>query len=226
MSMIFVHDQTGDKMLKTLSRWLLPMLLVPALVHGAEFEEGRNYSRIVPAQPTETKGKIEVVELFWYGCPHCHRFEPYFERWAKQQPADVEYRRMPAILADHWTILARAYYTADALGVLDKTHRALFDAIHAQKRRMDTEERIMEFFAEHGVSNDDFKKTFHSFAVDAKVRRALEMTRRYNTEATPSVIINGKYIVNPGQTDGNFNTMLKVMDTLVEKERAEKGRVN
>lgn len=213
-------------MLKTLSRWLLPLLLLPSLTYGADFQEGRNYTRIVPAQPTESKGKIEVVELFWYGCPHCHRFQPYLERWAKQAPADVEFRRMPAILADHWTILARGYYTAEALGALDKIHKPLFDAIHAQKRRIDTEERLMEFFAEHGVSNDDFKKTFNSFTVEAKVRRALEMTRRYNTEATPSVVVNGKYIINSGQTDGNFNTMLKVIDHLVDKERAEKGRVN
>lgn len=213
-------------MLKTVLRWLLPLLLLPALAQSAEFEEGRNYTRIVPPQPTESKGKIEVVELFWYGCPHCHRFQPYLERWAKQLPADVDYRRMPAVLADHWTILARAYYTAEALGVLNKTHKALFDAIHAQKRRLDTEDRIMEFFAEQGVSNDDFKKTFNSFAVEAKVRRAQEMTRRYNTEATPSVVINGKYIVNSGQVDGNFNTMIKVMDFLIDKERAEKGRAN
>lgn len=213
-------------MLKPFFRWLLPLLLVPALAQAADFQEGINYTRIIPPQPTESKGKIEVVELFWYGCPHCHRFQPYLERWAKQAPADVQYRRMPATLAEHWTILARAYYTAEALGVLDKTHKALFDAIHAQKRRLDTEERLADFFAEHGVSKDDFKKTFTSFAVEAKVRRAAEMTRRYNTEATPSVVVNGKYIINSGQADGNFNTMLKVIDYLVDKERAEQGRAH
>ncbi len=206
-------------MLKPLLRWLLPLLLIPALTHAADFEEGRNYSRIVPAQPTESQGKIEVVELFWYGCPHCYRFQPYLERWVKQLPADVEYRRMPAILADHWTIHANAYYAAEALGVLDKIHKPLFDAMHAQKRRLDTEERLMEFFAEHGVSNDDFKKTFHSFSVEAKVRRAKEMSRRYETKATPSVAINGRYILDSGQADGNYNTMLKVMDSLIDKER-------
>lgn len=207
-------------MLKTVLRWLLPLLLIPALVQAAEFEEGRHYSRIVPAQPTDAKGKVEVVELFWYGCPHCHRFQPYLERWSKRLPDDVEFRRMPAVLAEHWAIHTRAYYAAEALGALDKIHKPLFDAIHAQKRRLDTEERLMEFFAEHGVSKEDFKKTFHSFAVEAKVRRAVEMSRRYNTEATPSVVINGKYIVNSGQTDGNFNTMMKVINFLVEKERA------
>lgn len=206
-------------MIKPLLRWLLPLLLIPVFAHAAEFEEGRNYSRIVPAQPTESPGKIEVVELFWYGCPHCYRFQPYLERWVKRLPADVEYRRMPAILAGHWTVHANAYYTAEALGILDKIHKPLFDAMHAQKRRLDTEERLMEFFAEQGVSNEDFKKTFHSFSVEAKVRRAKEMSRRYETNATPSVVINGKYILDSGQVNGNYNSMLKVMDTLIEQER-------
>lgn len=206
-------------MLKISLRWLLPLLLIPALTQAAQFQEGRDYTRIVPVQPTESKGKIEVVELFWYGCPHCHRFQPYLERWAKQLPADVEFRRMPATLAEHWVIHARAFYTAEALGALDKIHKPLFDAIHAQKRRLDTEERLMEFFAEQGVGNDDFKKTFNSFSVEAKVRRAKEMSRRYTTEATPSVVINGKYLLNSGQVDGNFNTMVKIMDFLIDKER-------
>jgi len=205
---------------RTLS--LLLMLLVPVLVQAATFEEGANYKRIIPAQPTEApKGKIEVVELFWYGCPHCYRFQPYMERWAKQLPADVEYRRMPAILAPHWELLAKAFYTAEALGVTQHIHRPLFDAIHAEKRRMDSPGRIEQFFIEQGVSKDDFEKTFNSFWVDAKVRNAKEMSRRYHAEATPSVVINGKYILNPDNSQGNFNTMIRIMNFLIDKERAD-----
>ena len=87
---------------------LLLLLAVPFLAYSATFEEGRNYQRIVPAQPTEGKGKIEVVELFWYGCPHCYRFQPYMARWLKEKPADVVYRRMPAILGENWALLARS----------------------------------------------------------------------------------------------------------------------
>lgn len=205
--------------MKNFARYLL-LLLVPLLAQAANYEEGRNYQPIIPAQPTETKGKIEVVELFWYGCPHCYRFQPYMERWLKQKPADVEYRRMPVILGENWALLAKAYYTAEILGIVDRLHQPLFDAIHAQKRRIDTEERLMEFFAEQGVSNEDFRKAYNSFAVDAKVRRSREMGRRYQTQATPSVAINGKYILNPDNADGNFNTMIKVMDYLIDKERA------
>jgi thiol:disulfide interchange protein DsbA len=203
------------------ARYLLLLLLLPLFAQADTYEEGTNYQRIIPAQPTEApKGKIEVVELFWYGCPHCYRFQPYMERWLKQKPADVVYRRMPAILGDHWALLAKAFYTAEALGIADRIHRPLFDAIHAQKRRMDSEDDIMKFFAEQGVSNDDFRKTFNSFWVDAKVRAAREMSRRYQAQATPSVVINGKYILNPDNSDGNFNTMIKIMDYLIDKERA------
>ena len=203
---------------------LLLLIAVPLLAQSDTYEEGRNYQRIVPSQPTDGNGKIEVVELFWYGCPHCYRFQPYITRWAKNKPADVVYRRMPAILGEHWALLARAFYTAEALGITDRIHQPLFDAIHAEKRRMDSEDAIMAFFAEHGVSNDAFRKTFNSFAINAKVNRAREMSRRYQAEATPSVVINGKYILNPDNAHGNFNTMIKIMNYLIDKERsANKG---
>jgi len=206
--------------MKNVSRYLLLLLLFPLFAQAATYEEGRDYQRIIPPQPTEAKGKIEVVELFWYGCPHCYRFQPYVERWLKDKPTDVEYRRMPAILGENWALLAKAYYTAEALGITERIHQPLFDAIHAQKRRMDSEEQIMEFFAEQGVSNDDFRKTFNSFWVDTKVRSAREMTHSYQAQATPSMVINGKYILNPDNTGGNFNTMMKIVDYLIGKERA------
>ncbi|MEJ2565774.1 MAG: thiol:disulfide interchange protein DsbA/DsbL [Gammaproteobacteria bacterium] len=140
--------------------------------------------------------------------------------WLKHKPADVVYRRMPAILRPNWALLARAFYTAQALGIADRIHQPLFDAIHAEKRRMDSETDLMKFFAEQGISNDEFKKTFHSFTVEAKVNRAREMSRRYQAEATPSVVVDGKYILNPDNSNGNFNTMIKIMNYLIDKERA------
>lgn len=210
--------------MKHVARYILLLLLIPLAIQAAPYEEGTHYQRIIPPQATETPGKIEVVELFWYGCPHCHRFQPYMERWLKQKPADVEYRRMPVILGEHWALLAKAYYTAEVLGIVDKIHRPLFDAIHAQKRRMDNDDRVMEFFMEQGVTKEAFLKAYNSFAVDAKVRRSREMGRRYQTQATPSVVINGKYILNPDNAEGNYNTMIKIIDYLVEQERnASKG---
>lgn len=196
--------------------------LVAQISFAATYQEGVAYQTIVPEQPTVTEGKVEIVELFWYGCPHCHRFEPFISRWLKEKPANVEFVRMPAILRPEWAIHARAFYAAEALGVLEKIHAPLFTAIHAHKQKLNTEETLMVFFAEHGVSNEDFKKAFKSFSVDAKVRRAEELGRRYGVSGTPAIVVQGKY-----RTDGNicqcsFGEMLNIATFLAEKEAAAK----
>jgi thiol:disulfide interchange protein DsbA len=181
------------------------------------FQEGKAYKHIVPEQPTISGDKVEVVELFWYGCPHCHRFQPFVEKWLENKSDNIVYIRMPAILRDSWTILARAFYTAQALGKLEEIHLPLFNAIHNEKRKFNTEQALSEFFAEYGVSPEDFRKTFHSFSVDNKVRRARLMTKRYQTQGTPTVIINGKYRTDPGMTNG-FTNMISVIDYLAKIE--------
>jgi len=202
--------------------WLSLLLLLPLSATAAiAFEEGKSYKKLAQPQATMDKNKIEVVELFWYGCPHCHKFQPYVEKWLKTKPDNVSYIRMPAILREDWSLHARAFYTAETLGVLDRIHTPLFDAIHNDKRHLFTEGKLMDFFAEHGVNNDDFRNTFHSFAVDSKVRRARQMTRRYQTRGTPAVAINGKYVTGPGMAKG-FDNMIKVIDYLVEKETQQK----
>ena len=213
--------------MKKLFALLVPLLFIPSIGQAAdpatEFKEGVSYQLIVPQQPTSDENKVEVVELFWYGCPHCFRFQPFMERWAKTRPDYVNYVRMPAILRDNWNLLAGAFYTAEALGIVDKIHRPLFDAIHKQRRHIDSEEDLMKFFGEFGVSNEDFKKTFHSFAVNSKVRRADLMTNRYHVHGTPSVVVNGKYIVDPGMAQNDFATMIKIIDFLIKKEHNNKG---
>lgn len=201
---------------------LLPLLLLlcSAAVMAAPFDEGRHYQRIVPEAPTvSTTDKIEIVELFWYGCPHCHRFQPVIERWLETKSADVEYVRIPAILNENWAIHARAYYTAEALGVLEKIHQPLFAAIHNHRRKIDTEESLMAFFKDAGVAEDDFRKTFRSFAVESKVRRARELGQRYGVHSTPSIVINGKYRTDPGMVQGQPGDVTRVIDFLVAQER-------
>ncbi|HHH35668.1 MAG TPA: thiol:disulfide interchange protein DsbA/DsbL [Gammaproteobacteria bacterium] len=197
---------------------LLCLLAQFAASADTAFREGVDYVRIVPAQPTSDPARIEVVELFWYGCPHCHRFQPYLERWLEHKPKDVAYVRMPAILRDSWALLARAFYTSQVLGRLDELHKPLFDAIHKEKRKLNDEAAVAAFFAEHGVDAVEFRKVFHSFAVDSKVRRALQMTRRYRVQGTPSIVVNGKYLTDPGMARG-FDRMIQVMDYLVARER-------
>lgn len=200
--------------------WLSVLLLLPlGVASAATFQEGVAYKVLPQAQPTQNPDKIEVVELFWYGCPHCHKFEPYIEKWLKTKPDYVDFIRMPAILREDWSLHARAYYTAETLGILDKIHKPMFDAIHVQKRYLFSEDALMEFFKEYGVSEKDFRNTFHSFTVDSKVRRARLMSRRYMAMGTPAVVVNGKYLTGPGMAKG-FDNLIKVINFLVAKEES------
>ncbi len=184
----------------------------------AAAQEGLNYKMIVPAQPTATGDKIEIIEIFSYGCSHCHRFEPVLERWLKNKSDNIEFIHMPAIFNQQLALYARAFYAAQALGVLDKVHMPFFDAIHLQKRRLDTEEAIADLFEENGVDREKFSKAFRSFSVEAKVKRAAELGRRYGVQATPSMVVNGKYITNPGDARQGFRGMLNTVDELIAKE--------
>ncbi|HEY5603277.1 MAG TPA: thiol:disulfide interchange protein DsbA/DsbL [Gammaproteobacteria bacterium] len=181
------------------------------------YKEKIHYESVLPAQPTSTGDKIEVVEMFWYGCPHCNSLEPYVERWLKKMPANAQFVRMPAIFRPEWELHARAFYTAEILGVLDKTHTAMFEAIHQQKRRLSTDSEIQKLFAEHGISEQDFNRVFRSFAVEAKIRRAKDMSERYGIRGVPALIVNGKYRTSAQLAGGNA-TIFQVVDYLVAQE--------
>ncbi len=188
-----------------------------------EYVENSHYELVTPPLPTSTPGKVEVVELFWYGCPHCYQFEPTLQKWIKNKPANVEFIRVPGIFRPEWSVLARAYYTAQALGVLDKVHDSIFAAIHELRRPLQSEDQLAAFFAEQGVKDEDFRKTFRSFAVETKVRRAQELSQRYGARGVPTMIVNGKYRVSAGlsgvQTHANA---IKVVDALIKREAALK----
>lgn len=175
------------------------------------------YEMVTPAQPTTSKDKVEVVELFWYGCPHCYKLEPYVERWLKRKPKNVKFVRMPGVFRASWEIHARAYYTAEILGAVDKVHKPMFEAIHEQKRRMNDEASIMGLFQAHGISNKDFKRVFRSFAVETKLRRAKDMSRRYGVKGVPALIVNGKYRTSAQDAGGNAK-IFKVVNQLVKQE--------
>ncbi|BCX80489.1 protein dithiol oxidoreductase (disulfide-forming) [Methylomarinovum caldicuralii] len=197
-------------MLRTLfAGWLL-LLALPAFA--------KPYLELNPPKATEDSGKVEVIEFFWYGCPHCYRFDPYLEAWRKKQPADVVFKRQPAIFGPHWAPQARAYFTAETLGVVDKIHKDFFDAMHKQKKRMASEEELAAFFAAHGVDQETFKNPFHSFMVDMKMRQAEAMAPEYGITGVPALVVNGKYLIT-GRTAGSFEDMIKVLDQLVAQER-------
>jgi thiol:disulfide interchange protein DsbA len=196
--------------------------LVATPASAAGIDPTGKFDLITPPQPTDTPDKIEVVEVFWYGCPHCYSFLPAMEKYSQGTADDVAVRHMPAIFRDSWIAHARAFYTAELLGVEEQIHRPLFDAIHVDKQPLDSQEALMKFFETYGVSNDDFNKTYKSFAVETLLRKSQVMQQRYGVRGTPTVIVNGKYRVS-GTLAGSPEDMIKVVEALVERERAEKA---
>lgn len=193
---------------------LIPVLL--ALTFSGQANE--EFVEISPAQPTRSGEKIEVLEVFWYACSHCYNFEPYIKDWLASKAEDVQFRRMPGVLGKNWIPHARAYYTAEKLGVVDTIHGALFDAIHKKRKKIDDAAAIKRFFVDQGVDKREFKGAYESEAVEKEVKQAFIMGQRYKLTGVPVMIVNGKYRVS-GNTAGSFENILKVVDSLVNKER-------
>ena len=171
---------------------------------SSKFKEGTNYTKIVPAQPTNAApGKVEVTEVFWYGCGHCFALDPAIEGWkAKGKPAYVEFVRVPAMWNEGTRLHARIFYTAEVLGKLDELHTAIFREIHVNGNQLNNVDKIGAFFAQHGVSKDKFTEAFSSFAVESKLQRADFLNKRYRIDSVPTVIVNGKYSTDIGKAGG------------------------
>lgn len=179
------------------------------------------YETLAPAQPVQNPDKIEVIEFFWYGCPHCYSLEPSMVEWLKTKPANVEFIRQPAVFSDIWGKHAKAYFTAEALGVLEKVHADFFDTIQNKKQKLVSEDELAKFFAEHGVKDEDFRNAYNSFLVDAKLRQAEAMGPRYGITGVPALIINGKYKVT-GQSAKSQTNMISVTNELIAQEAQKK----
>lgn len=201
----------------------ISLSLLVAFSQAAEPESDNPYAGmyelVVPPVPTSTDRKVEVVELFWYTCPHCFHFEKEFlTSWLKNISSDVVFLHMPAVFNEKNIFFAKVYYTAEALNILNKIHMPLFDAIHNQRRQLD-EAGVRELFLQQaGINEQDFQRAFDSFGVDTQVRRANELTVRYGNKVVPTIVVNGKYRLSSEMTDGYVN-MMKVIDYLIEKER-------
>lgn len=183
--------------------------------------ESLGYETLSPAQPTQNQDKIEIIEFFWYGCPHCYSFEPVLSEWLKTLPDNVEFIRQPAIFSSLWGKHAKAYFVAEALGVVDKVHTDFFDAIQNKKEKLKTEDQLATFFVAHGVDETKFRDTFNSFLIDTKVRQAKAMAPRYGITGVPAIIINGKYKTN-GPLAKSQENMIEVMNRLIKQESQAK----
>jgi thiol:disulfide interchange protein DsbA len=188
-----------------------------------EFKEDVQYKRVPAEQKPADAKRVEVDEFFWYGCPHCYHLDPEVSKWLKTKPADVDFVRVPNSLGRPEGILhSKAFYTAEALGLGDKMHRPLFDAIHKDHKPITTEAELQAFFtSESGVLPDVFTSTFRGFAVDSRVRRAEDMAKAYSISSVPAVVVGGKYYTN-GTLAGDFPKMMLTIDFLINKVRQER----
>lgn len=183
---------------------------------------GLDYTELKPAQPVETQGKIEVLEFFWYGCPHCYTLEPLLEKWIPTLPADAQFRRVPAVFNDQWARDAGIYFAFDALGVAGKLHRPLFDAIHRDRLRTDNPQALAEWLQRNNVDPRKFDETLKSFGVQSKVRRARQISVAYRIDGTPALAVHGRYTVSAEQARTQKG-MLAVAEYLIGVARKGGG---
>jgi thiol:disulfide interchange protein DsbA len=195
----------------------------------ALWQEGVNYTRIVPAQPTAVPaGQVEVLEFFWYACPHCNAIDSLVESWKKTKPAYVSFSRVHVLWNAGHRSLARLYYTLDSMGKLDQLHGEVFKEIHvngnplvaADPNNASESERIQTaFVTKHGISESDFKKAYHSFAVDTALQRADELVQRYRIDGVPTFVVNGKYVADVRSADGQERLMSLVGDLAAQEHK-------
>ena len=184
-------------------------------------EAGKTYVELSNPVPVAVPVKIEVVELFWYGCPHCYAFEPTINPWAEKLPKDVNFRRIPAMFGGPWDAHGQLFLTLEAMGVEHKVHNAVFEAIQKQGKRLTKPDEMADFVATQGVDKDKFLATFNSFAIQGQIKQAKELAQKYGVQGVPTLIVNGKYRFDLGSTGGPEAT-LNVADQLIAKERAAK----
>ena len=198
---------------------LLP-LAVSSFAQVEKYVAGTHYTELRAPVNTKDSSKVEVIEAFWYGCSHCFRFEPLIENWQANAAADVDFQRFPAKWNGLMKIHAEVYYAAVALDALEVLHEPVFNAINLEGNRLQNERQIGELFAKHGISQSDFESAFNSFSVRTKVNQAEKRMQDYEIRSTPNMIVNGKYLITTGENVPTQAEMLKIVDFLVEKERA------
>ena len=200
---------------------LLMPLAFSSFAQIERFVAGTHYTELAAPVNTNDSSKVEVLEVFWYGCSHCFRFEPLIANWEATMPADVDFGRFPAMWNGLMEVHAQVYYTAEAMDALDVVHEHVFNAINIEGNRLQNEGQIGALFAKYGINEDEFAKSFNSFSVRTKVNQAKQRMQAYEIRSTPNMIVNGKYLVATSQSVLTQADMLDVVDFLVEKERQQ-----
>lgn len=202
---------------------------------AAQLAPGKDYRLINPPQPTTSGKQVEVIEFFYYGCPYCYQLQPALRTWLKRKPADVAFRREPAVFQDGWLPLTTAFHAFEAMGLESKLHYGVFSAIHEQhsidpKGLPRDQKPLFDWVAKQGVDRKQFTDVYNSFSVRSRTNRSIEMTRSYDIPGTPAVAIDGKYLImlsnvmtpDKGVDYERFTRLLDQMIAMARKERAGK----
>lgn len=203
-----------------LRHWL--SLALASLSLAAAGALAQPYSPITPPQPTDGGGKIEVIEFFWYGCPHCYTLEPAVGAWMKNLPQDVAFKRVPAVPSDAWAEAAKMYYTLEAMGVLEQYHMKVFDAIHKSNVNLNNRKMRDDWLAKNGIDPAKYAEVEKSFSVVTKLNRARQLTLAYKVDSVPRVTVNGKFFVS-AEKAGGTDKVFPVVDQLIGMSRKDKG---
>jgi protein dithiol oxidoreductase (disulfide-forming) len=184
-------------------------------------EHAKPYGPVNPPQPTDGSGNIEVIEFFWYGCPHCYSIEPYVGAWMKNMPKDVVFKRVHAYPSDAWAPGVVIYYTLEGMGLLDQYHQKVFDAIHKQNVNLNNKTKRDEWLKANGIDPAKFAEVEKSFSVQSKIARARQLTQAYRVDTVPRFFVNGKYYTSADQAGGN-EKVFPTIDQMIAVSRREK----
>jgi thiol:disulfide interchange protein DsbA len=189
----------------------------------ADLVEGKDYARLKNPQPVETGKKIEVIEFFSYGCPHCNDLEPILQSWMRTLPTDVQFRRVPVMFQQRWESLARIYYTLDAMGEEARLSPEVFKAVHVSGLPMYEDKVFFDWAASHGLDRAKVVEVYNSFGVSSKFNRAKALAQAYNIQSVPTVIVDGRYVTSSDRV-GRHEMLPPVLDALIAKARAERPK--
>ena len=206
--------------LLTASAWLSTPL---AWAQAALFKSGKDFLTLERPVATEAgAGKIEVIEFFWYSCPHCNAFEPSFAQWAKNAPKDVVVRRIPVSFRDDFAPQQRLFFTIEAMNLMETLHPKVFAAIHVEKLMLNTDASVLAWAEKQGVDKAKFNEVYKSFGVAAKQKRAVQLQNDFKVEGVPSLGVAGRYYID-GTLAGSMDRALKVAESLIAQSRSGSG---
>jgi len=177
--------------------------------------------RLISPQPVATGGRVEVIEFFFYACPYCNELEPLLERWRKRKPADIVFRRVPVVRHDSWVPLAKTYYALEAMGEAERLHAAVYHGVHVDDLALSQEKILTEWAGKQGLDRDQFMAVYRSDAIREKVELSRKMTIDYEIKATPTLVVDGRFLTSSGMTDG-VPKVIPVLDGLISLARQQR----